>query len=506
MKTRPAAARPCRMRCGRHRSRRGGVLITALIFSSIIGMLVLPSYLMLSRQALRTSHRAFYNVAVVDLAETGLEHALWSLNAASGSAADAWTDWTLAGGNASTVIDGFTYSGGVTGKVKVYVAGYGGPGASVVSRAVITLATGEKLEKWMRVTTKGRSLFEFGLLARDKISAEGGCVFDSWKSDHDDNPLTPPIPYSAAVSRGNGSIAAASTAAPAVTLKPSAKVYGRVSVGTNSGAPITYGHLGWPNTPGANTAAGLQQDWGTTVGPRGSPETFIQNGYLSTGFTASFPAVTAPDGVTEYRNTYVLSYNDPKKNNAYINQETLGSAGTKTVIQLNKLTVKGDGKLTIAGDVTLILPPSGQTTFEIIQGASLTLAAGASLKIYTPGNIAITGGASAGVINNSTAEALQIWSTRPSGSMGQTISLEGSGKLNGVIYAPDATFTAPGGTTFSGSAIVYSAVLKGSGSVYYDESLKKFTAGGGGGSVQIDSYAELDTPAERTPYAEAMAL
>jgi hypothetical protein len=483
---------------------RGGLLVTALILMAVMAI-ALTSYLSLGRATLRVANRNFYVNGAVDLAETGIEQAMWAINTASTGDSTAWDGWAKSGSIAQRSFSNFNYSGGVAGSVNVYVENYNGSGAVVTAKSNIVLNDGKVIEKWIQVKLKGRSLFEYGLLARDKISAEGGCVFDSWVSDPDSNPLTPSIPYSNAVAKSNGSIAAGATGSSSVTLKPSAKVYGKVSVGTASGPTITYGSLGaWPITPGVNAAAGLKQDWGTVVGPKGSPDTYLQQDYLVTDFSAAFQQISAPAGATVVASyTLPYSYDDPAtswNDNIYVANATLGTAGTTRVIQMNKLSVLASAKLTIQGDVTLILPPSGTNTFEVIQGGSVTLGAGAKLKIYTPGNIAITGGGSAGVINNSTPDALQIWSTRPTGSMGQTISLQGSGSLQAIIYAPDATFSAPGGTNFSGSAIVYSAVLQGSGSVHYDESLRSFSANGSGSSVQIESYMELNTPGQRQPY------
>lgn len=122
----------------------------------------------------------------------------------------------------------------------------------------------------------------------------------------------------------------------------------------------------------------------------------------------------------------------------------------------------------------------------------------ATLTVYTPGNINVSG---AGIANPSAPQALQIWSTRPAGSTGQTIKLAGSGAMSGVIYAPDAALSLPGGTNFFGAAVVYSASLTGSGKFHFDEALKNFSpAGSGGSSVAIASYQELNTPAARQPY------
>jgi Tfp pilus assembly protein PilX len=226
------------------RAQRGGLLITALLLMAVMAI-ALTSYLSLGRATLRMANRNFYLNGAVDLAETGIEQAMWAINAAANGDATAWQGWTTSGSTAQRTFPDFEYSGGVVGSVNVYVENYAGSGAVVTAKAKVVLQDKKVVEKWIQVKLKGRSLFEYGVLARDKISAEGGCVFDSWVSDPDLDSSTAPIPYSSSVAKSNGSIAAGATGAASVTLKPSAKVYGKVSVGTASGPTITTGAPLW---------------------------------------------------------------------------------------------------------------------------------------------------------------------------------------------------------------------------------------------------------------------
>jgi Tfp pilus assembly protein PilX len=76
---------------------RGSVLLTALIFALIIAI-SLVGYLRLTTQSLKLAHRTFFADAAANLAEAGLEEAVWSFNRlgnSSGSTAvtAAWTGW-----------------------------------------------------------------------------------------------------------------------------------------------------------------------------------------------------------------------------------------------------------------------------------------------------------------------------------------------------------------------------------------------------------------------------
>ncbi|MCF3649967.1 DUF7305 domain-containing protein [Synoicihabitans lomoniglobus] len=456
------------------RANRGGVLLAALIFVAVIA-LTLTSYLTLSHSTATISHRSVYLTAAYDLAETGLEHGLWSLNQANTGNAAAWDGWTTSGSTATRKFDGFAYSGNVTGYVKVLVENYNGSPPTVVARSVIQLADGSEVEKWLRIGITTRTLFSYGLLARETIVASGGAWFDSWISDPDNDPTTPAVPWSSGVALDNSRMATVSGALPSVSIG-SSDVYGVVSVG-------------------AGSSAGLAMSWGGQVGPRGmaiSGPYNVAPGALATNFTAAFEDVEPPTGGT-VRVPYILprSVSGPPW---YLSSETMGAPGVATSYQLNSLKVEGAATLTIEGDVTLYLPPDSIETIRVAASGKIVLASDATLTIYTPGDIDISG---AGITNPAAPVALQIWSTR-NGVSGQSIRLTGSGALNALIYAPDADLTLPGSTDFAGSAIVKSATLTGSGAYHYDESLKNF---GSGGSLKISSYSELNSPVDRAPYA-----
>jgi Tfp pilus assembly protein PilX len=459
------------------RRQRGSILITALIFAAAIAI-VIASILPLARNSRRLSNRLFYDFAAQDLAESGLEQGMWAINASYAGNSSAWSSWTTDTNNAWRKFSNFSYSGGNTGSVNVCVAGYAGSNPVVVAKAVITLQDGQSVEKWVKVTVKTRSLFAYGLLARNHITMSGGASFDSWKSDPDNDSSTAPVAYSSSVALDNAGVASSSTDTPAISIG-SADIYGKVAVG-------------------ATSSAGLAMSWGGQVGPHGMPISGSYNvaaNALSTDFKANFETVTAPTGAT-VMSPYVLprSVSGPPY---YLSTESFGAAGATTILQMDSISISGAATLTIQGDVTIILPPSATTTIGISGSGRIALASGASLKIYTPGSINISG---AGIANSGAPQSLQIWSTT-NGASGQTISLSGSGAYSGIIYAPDAALSSSGGTNYYGAAIVGSATFSGSGAFHYDESLKNY---GSSGSIGIDSYSELNTPADRSPYSSQL--
>ena len=492
-------------RSSRFSRRRGGVLLTSLILMIVLG-LILASHLALSRNALKLSNRAFYLNAALDIAETGLEQAIWSLNNANLGNASAWSGWTVASGNASRKFTNFGLGRGASGEVNVYVTGYQGAAPVILAKGLVRVSSEvAPVEKWLRVTVANggtatvpdttKSLFAYGLLARESIYANGGAWMDSWKSDPDNNPATPSVRWSSGVALSNARVAVQSSTPGALWID-GADIFGTASVGSS-------------------TSTGLKmKDWDGQIGPRGSTFTGkyrVVPGSLAVDFKATYEKVEAPTNISSVQAAYVLPRNvsGPPY---YVSAESIGTTGGTTVLQMGKMTVEGAATLTIKGDVTLYMPTYGVETLKVAGSGKILLEKGATLKIVTPGNIKVEG---AGIANSGAPANVQIWSTTNGLLNGQTISLAGSAALNAILYAPDAALTLPGHTDFSGAAVVRTASLTGSGAFHYDESLEKFTGGtkpaettGGGvaGVVSIQSYEELNSPASRSGYLAVLSF
>lgn len=111
---------------------RGSVLITALVFAALFAV-ALASYLSLSSTSLKLAHRTFLADSAVNLAETGLEEAVWSFNKMGNSSdptviADAWSAWT----RNNTIADAYmsNMGSGYTSAPTVTITGGGGSGAT----------------------------------------------------------------------------------------------------------------------------------------------------------------------------------------------------------------------------------------------------------------------------------------------------------------------------------------------------------------------------------------
>ncbi len=165
----------CSSRFAATRSRsRASLLITALLFSAVLGV-ALVGYLSLSRNALQLARRTLYMTDATNLAESGLEEALYCFKQAvtSAGATTAWTGWTISGKNAMRTLGSVERNHHAIGTVQVYVKGYSGGDTDpyVIAQATITPLDGTKpIVKILRINLGMDCFFANGLVGINGIS------------------------------------------------------------------------------------------------------------------------------------------------------------------------------------------------------------------------------------------------------------------------------------------------------------------------------------------------
>ena len=471
-------------RCSRLNSQRGSLLIVSMILCAIIGISIV-SYLNLGKSAQTISNRALYNNGAMNIAEYGMEEAMYSINKMVNDASYTWTGWTSAnsGADAYRKWTSFTLGQNATGQVRVYVKHADGVLApTILARSTVTLggATSAPIEKWIKVTLAMTSKFANGLVAKNTISFSGtNASVDSWNSDPDNNSATAPIGYSTTTRNDNGSVGSISVTS-AVTVN-NADIFGYVATG---GTPATIG----PN--------GL-------IGPFGTSSGTVAAGHSSTDFTASFDNVSAP---TTYSYTPIATiggnYSLPSDAGAspaadgkyYIECPAINFNNKTLTVEANKQVVL---KLTNTG--------SGASAAISVGGGSgvIQLNTDAQLIVYTSGDISIAGkGISNGVDGadaGTTIEAnemgqpknFQIWGTKTSGTQG--IDIAGNGALSAIVYAPFGSVRINGNGDVAGSIVANDITVVGNAQFHYDESLGAF----GGNPYRVAAWTELTTAAAR---------
>jgi hypothetical protein len=457
-----------------------------MLLSAIIA-LSLTSYMQLSRTALMNSNRSYHQNAAMNLAEQGIEEALYALNQDVASGTYLWTGWTISGANAQREWSGVQLLQGSTATYRVYIYNYAAanPAAKTIfSRCRVTVGGGVSapIEKWVRVTCRKASKFANGLVARSGIVFNGNYVsIDSWNSDPDNNPATPPVAYNAsdpAVRHDLGSVGSVSVTVGSVAVN-NADIWGYVSTG------------------GAAPSVGS----GGRIGPFGTAGNTIDPSRVNTDFTANFQAVSAPSGsYSMYGGAITGNESLPRTSDTTMGT---GAFAGYHMIQADSINLNSR-VLTITGKVVLQLT-NVFTAIDITGGAGeLALAANAALQIYTPGDIKIAG---KGLTNAGTTEAAagqpincQIYGTKTYGT--QSIDIAGNGVLSAAVYAPNGSLKINGNGSVLGSFVANDITVVGQAAFHYDESMANY---GGTNPFRISSWRELTSAADRAA-SEAAVL
>jgi hypothetical protein len=447
-----------------HRS-RGTVLIVAMLFAALLAV-ALSSYVALNTHSLKMANRSFYAIEAVNMAENAIEEAIWSFNQFNAGVTTAWDGWNISGGGAATrTFTDMYYGANATGSVNVYIDHYNpaaGVQPTVVAQArVILPGGGQPVTKVVEVKLKRRTMFAGGLVALKSISFNGNnASVDSWISDPDHDPATAAVAYSAGVRRDKGSIGAAS--GTSTISIGNADIWGTAAVGGVSTAAISVGSNG-------------------TVGPFGTASGVKNPAYLATDFTTNIEPISNPASGALLSSVGAA----------------LGADGTTTAWRAPSIT----GNLTVHGNVTLVLTAGpGSAAISLTGNNGITLAPGATLIIYTEGDVALGGN---GLLNGSAqTDTFQLWGTSQS-AFAQNIQIAGNGALKGVIYAPNGNVTISGNGDVMGAVVGKTITVAGNAAFHYDESLANW---GATTPFGVTRWRELVLPADRATYAAQLAF
>jgi hypothetical protein len=471
------------------RSQRGSVLMVALILSAVLA-LTLTSYMRLGTQTLSLSNRALYYNAATNLAETGLEEALWSLNQTVAGNTSAWSDWSVDGGSkvGTRNVKNFDLGQNAIGNVRIFVSNTSSNSTPfIVARATVTPPAGNVIEKWIKVTLTTRSLFANGLVAKDSISFSGNAAsVDSYDSSKG--------AYNASLGGGktnkndNGSAGSTSIVADIFSLG-NADIWGFAAVGSSDTSGLSVGSNG-------------------TVGAFGTASGTVDASHVITNFTANFSDVTAPtttgytlgaiSGATALPRATDTAAADGKY---YYTVTSIGLAGAAT----NVLSI---GTTTTSANVVIIMVPGVGTTISLTGNASIMVnqagATSSTLNVYTYNDVSIAGN---GVVNTSDPSNIMIWGTRAqSETSTQTIKIAGNGNLSAVVYAPNGDIQIKGGGASGGvfgAALGKTVSLTGNDAFHYDEHLSSLNANTPFG---ISKWDELTAATDRTTYTASLSF
>jgi hypothetical protein len=467
-------------------SRRGSVLIVALLLAGGVALCI-GSYIAIARTNLNLSHRAFYNNAAMNLAETGLEEAIWSINRNLEGDSSAWTDWKIDGSAGYRTFGPFDVGQNTQGFARVYVSNTTSAGSApvIVTRSTITpTGSSTSIEKWVSVTLRKRSKFANGLVAKDKLLFKGNnASVDSWNS----NPSGTVIPYSASVRNDNGSAGSISVSVDSVLIQ-NADIWGYVATGGTSASNIVDNVGTGGSILGEDSAAKDKTEWESTK---------VDPDRVSADFTSDLDPVTAPTNSAKSLGGINSTITLPEAGdtpdadgNYYYTTTGISLTNKQLIVSANKnvVIINTSGDIKVGGNDGLIQVTNG-----------------GSLAIYTSGDVVVGGqgianGTPSGTSDLTAAQAqqpknFQIWGTS---TTSQSIDIKGKGALSAVVYAPAGDVFVNGNGDVMGSVVAANVTMVGNAAFHYDESLGDFD---GNSPYGISKWTELTTATERADYS-----
>jgi hypothetical protein len=406
---------------------RGSALLAALCFATVL-TIALGSYLTLCYRTLELSMRSVQGTQTLELAETGMEEALWALNK------NDWSSWSISGTTATRTITGFTFDNNITGRVELTITSYNGTAGTrtVTVRGVATNdTTGRTMSRTLTSTSALAPLFVNALAGTTSIvSFSSGGTVDSYDSS---------LGTYASQTPGYAAVIASDAPSPtaATVALVNAQVKGYVASQYSNGPSYSSSaRLYGPSTPGT-----------TKIDTSRISTSPYQPVFTIKTITGAGTTLSAPSGGST---------------------TTLGTAGDTTprIYYSSGLNLTSTTKIIIDGPVRLVV--SGSFYIGLNGGSpSIEVTTNGTLEVFAAGDIAIYGNG----INNLTRDPSRavIYGTNTLTVPDMSTSVP----LYGVIYTPNGNFTIAGNSVIYGSVVAKKISLTGSApAIHYDVNLR----------------------------------
>ena len=436
--------------------RRGSILIVVISISALM-FISMGSFLNLASQQLKTTNKAFFYNACLDLAESGIEDAIWTLNFNN------FSGWNLIDGEYTKKISNFNIDSTSTAEAFVVIQN---PGSSpkVISEGRVIFANGQKITKQIMIELAPRSMFPNGLTAKNSITFSGGNVavdaYDSNTTTLSGNRID------------RGTVATQSALNDIISIS-NASIFGYISTG---GSDPDIGPNG--KVYGADRI--------DEVEVTNDSNFYIDESRITRDFSAYLADVNIPTGMTPA--PYPTG------------SSTLGDAtgATVQVYEISDLQIKSTESLLIEGP-TIIFADNLD-----VKGEILIDQANGSLQIYLTEDLSVAGNGIVNLPNNPqnspNPEKLLIFGTGTETS-DQTFTMGGNSSLAAGIYAPNADVQLNGGGssgTMYGSIVADNIKITGNYAFRYDVKLGEMKEEQ---SYRLVSWAELTSNEEKYDFS-----
>ena len=451
-------------------AQRGSVVLVALCLTIVLGVVVV-GYVTVCARTMEMSNRSFCTTSSVQLAEIGMEEALWSLNQALTNPAYTWSEWdspTTSSGiwTITKTRTGFLTNNGIQGRVNIRIDNYNidqgtNPPQSYTLPLKITvngislMPDGITIDKQLVATVKPAALFSNAVGAVDPIpdpsvyfassSSPGGTV-DSYDSTPTapNNGIYTPYPY---------------------VVDPS--MVNRSDRAIISGSRLTIKNaiiLGYATTANSTGAVSFASGTVTSLTP--------------TGDTSTSPPIDY-SRISNNANQYAFDIVPPVGPNggllfggAVTGIQTIGTGATTPSIYYdgsNGINLSGNDTLTIDGPVIIFI--SNDLKIAGGSSASIVLTANGSAQIYVAGNLDIEG---LGIDNRTKRpRKLAIFCSGNPPSTAQVINT--ATPFYGAVYTPNSPLVVNSNLTVYGALVGQSVTFNGIPTIHYDLDLRTAT-------------------------------
>jgi hypothetical protein len=533
------------------RRNRGSVMITALVFALIIAI-SLASYIQLSTTSLRLSNRTFYADSAGNVAEAGLEEAVWMFNR-MGSSSDTglntslWQSkgWTCENKIADVYMESMgsgyesvptvTFSGGGgTGAAGIAIVGtrervnpvdgtvtvlksvlaikITNPGSDYTTPPAITLSGGGG-----GTGAVGRARFAATrTIGFNDLSANATGTAKVWVAGYDGTSPAPIIVSKGTVALRDGSpvekivkvIVSKNGVMPKIGVVAKYKIEWNGHPDADSFISSTV-----PGVPPFSPYNPVTARANTTVASLYGPTVDLAHGTVE-GNVMVGPGVTVTGGTVSGQKSSTFSYDFAMP--TYPVNSGAQAGYTLTSVPANLPRVgdvpnPADGNyyyyitdnnktienVTIAATAKVVITGTNNTKMAGNVNVATSGTSVGSLKIYIddvidPGNSSVN--------TTSWAGALQVWSTTTG-----NCRFSGNASFYGCIFAPSATLVGNGGGSDSvdmcGSFVVGKVTSNGHMCFHWDEGLGTTT---GATPWALALWAELQSAADRALYASQL--
>lgn len=404
----------------RARQAAGSVLVIAIIFCALIG-LILVAYLSMVKTQHKFTFRAQTWNNCIPMCEAGVEEAMAHINHINTTSNFAINGWVLTGGfyRKERSLNGGTIRMAVDTLVPPTITVTGYLRAPVQSNLLV---------RAVRVKTRINYKFNYAMLGKGTIDISGGSMIDSYNST-DPAKSGPGGVYDPARRTADAMVATSSKLPGSVKIG-NLDIYGSVAVGPGGSVDKTSGTIGdvaWVTNP-INDGQIQPGHFTDDV------NLYIPDVQMPTPF-AGLPPLGGIVGGVMY--DYILGN---------------GDWALPSMSGHLKILVTGKARLYVAGSTT------------IGNAGSIDLTSAGSLEFFSRGNIDIKGG-----VNNPGLPKNLSFLGLPSCNL---IGINAGGAFNCSIYAPQADVTVSGNGEGAGAVVANTFKLTGGMRWHYDEGLK----------------------------------